>query len=59
MIARYSIDEVAKIWSNQAKFERWLRLEAAHCALIQPELALRIKARLETILSKYPLSRRA
>ena len=50
MIERYSIDEVTKIWSAQAKFERWLRLEAIHCAVLQPELASAIKARLDTIL---------
>ena len=56
MIERYSIGEINHLWSDKAKFELWLRLEARHCAVLRPELAASIEQRLAEILASNELN---
>ena len=50
MIARYTLPEMAELWSEQSKFESWLEVELAACkataeAKIIPMSAYRVIAK--------------
>ena len=51
MIKRYSRPEMSEIWSEQAKFETWLKIELIVCE-VQAQLGLIPAEALSTIKSK-------